>query len=1588
TVERHDNGYHVRLPWKEDTQDLPDNWAIAYNRLKSVLTKLKDEPSLLSQYHDTFKDQLSKGIIEEVNPKAPPDGDVVHYLAHQPVLTPHKDTTKLRVVFDGSAHFKNAPCLNDKLHQGPVILPSLIDMLARFRIGNIAIISDVEKAFLQVHLQAKDRDATRCLWIRDISAPLSEQNMVIYRFTRVTFGLKPSPFLLGATIHEHLSHAEDQEMADTIKNNVYVDNLLMTASTPDEALEHCEKARKLFAEINMNLREFRTNSSEVNDKLPKMILGKSITPKVLGILWNSDDDTMTISCRYPEKSRITKRTISEQVAAVYDPMGWITPLTLLPKLFLQQLWKHEYRWDEELSEDHQREWTYITAQVQGFTRNLPRRICDDSATTCLVAFSDASKNAMAACVYLVCEGSSALVIAKSKLPSIKDNPTIPKLEINALTMATRLVNTVFHAISSKVSISAIMIFSDSEIALSWLANPQPDQKAGVLVRNRTAEIRRIADDLKRTGPLVKFGYVKTDLNPADCATRGLTRDDLNEHLWWTGPDFLIKEQQAWPQCHELVAVKTHEDILPNLTPCVCAAAQVQQTEKEEPIDWTRHSSMSRAVSAFAYALRWLQRLTERVNPDLQSRLLERFPTLHTRYDDNFITVQERRDAMKILIRCHQSVHVANGINYSKDRLFPVTDHDGLIRCRGRLQQSDLSEAGKSPLLLGAKTPLAALVIREAYMPHHLATAHTMARVREEYWIPQLRRQVQKILRRCVPCQRMNNLPFRYPQLPDLPARRVTRSRPFQHVGIDYFGPLTIKAGESGTSKAYGIIITCTTTRLLHLETVSDMTTESLINALRRFFARRGVPETVTSDNAPYSLLGDQILHGSAEQVAQDTTLARTMAIKGILWKTITPYAPWQGAFYERLIKSVKHSLYKSLGKEIVSLERLHTLLVEIEGTLNTRPLTYQEELWEDQPVIRPIDFIQRDMVVTFPLEGLKDASEDPGYYPTEELLQLRTRKQAEYALRSSHELTERFWKIWREQYLGALREQHTRYLAGGRGSPQVPTVDTVVLIADPNLPRNTWKLGRITEVKSNHEGIVREVELVLPNRRVIRRPINLLVPLELDDTSHPEGQDIVDHTGEVPEQTVEVPEHTEELPQNDTPLLDVDTEPSNNVSERRYHLRNRPRPNYGQLNRGLIPTMLYLCCLANLCGTLSAQLVESPVRLDLAMASGSIQFTTKGILIETNQIDSYELCAEDFCVVRGNSPQKEMIHLPPEITLHVHTVHLKVSYQGKMKILDTQCPAIPFCDCVECWFCTANLFNPECNPRAVIITIAIILYGIVAILYTFCYVPVVVGLPIRVVFIIATTTLQIAGKLAYSCYRSMRKTVRQRADGRRSTTGFVPLILVILAVHLAQACQNVDVFEMRATTCVKSSDENETCTFDTTQMLKMNTFHRDACFRIQKQGTLLKEIRLEWIRLQLICDKQTDMFTRHTIQRVVDAKRCPRSGSCRGDKCADINTTAIIPELSQGNAFPGITYCVESCGGPGCGCFYISSGCLFYRIYATPVNNDTYEIFHCLRWSEEVVIRKTVAQPHQTVEEETVILQPTIPQEWEKCGNM
>ncbi|EYC41333.1 hypothetical protein Y032_0573g163 [Ancylostoma ceylanicum] len=232
TVIKQKDGYYVRLPWKEDHVELPDNWSIALRRLKATFQVHRHNQTFIQQYDEIFQEQIRKNILEEVR-EPQKRSKVSHYLPHHAVLTPKKTTTKMRVVFDASAHYKNKPSLNDVLHQGPLILPKIVGMILRFRIGRIAVMSDVEKAFLQVRVHEQDRDATRCLWVRDIKKPPEGDNIAVYRFTRVTFGLKSSPFLLAATIKFHVEHDEANKMiTEDIHNNLYVDNLFMTAETP------------------------------------------------------------------------------------------------------------------------------------------------------------------------------------------------------------------------------------------------------------------------------------------------------------------------------------------------------------------------------------------------------------------------------------------------------------------------------------------------------------------------------------------------------------------------------------------------------------------------------------------------------------------------------------------------------------------------------------------------------------------------------------------------------------------------------------------------------------------------------------------------------------------------------------------------------------------------------------------------------------------------------------------------------------------------------------------------------------------------------------------------------------------------------------------------------------------------------------------------------------------------------------------------------------------------------------------------------------------------------------------------------------
>lgn len=329
---------------------------------------------------------------------------------------------------------------------------------------------------------------------------------------------------------------------------------------------------------------------------------------------------------------------------------------------------------------------------------------------------------------------------------------------------------------------------------------------------------------------------------------------------------------------------------------------------------------------------------------------------------------------------------------------------------------------------------------------------------------------------------------------DVPAQRVQKARPSENFGLDFFDLPQIREGDT-FKKGYGCIFTCAVTRMIHLEVLRSMSVEDFLNALRRFFARRGIPNLIICDNAPTFSLSAQIL----DSAIKNSSLNDVLSNNTIQWKNINTYAPWQGGFYEMLIKSIKHALYKCIGRTKLSFDNLTTIITEIEATLNTRPLTYQESERDEFTCIRPIDFIQKNMEVTFPFENINNNKTDAEYHPSAELTSLETRRQAVEALQSSIKITERFWNIWRDQYLSSLREHHRMRLSQSRTSTTMPRKGAVVLISDPVLPRNDWKMARITDTKQSSDGVIREVELITSTRRKIRRPVNLVIPLELSE---------------------------------------------------------------------------------------------------------------------------------------------------------------------------------------------------------------------------------------------------------------------------------------------------------------------------------------------------------------------------------------------------------------------------------------------------------------------------------------------------------
>ena len=264
--------YEVELPWKVNHPAISSDYELCLARLKSLQRKMLREPEVIKEYNQIIEEQLNKGIVEKIPVEEANEKEVenVHYLPHHAVIRRDRETTKLRIVYDGSAKPpERHHSLNDCLETGPNFTPMLFDTLVKFRWHKIGLTADIEKAFLMVGINEADRDMLRFLWFEDPSKLNSE--IVQLRFTRLVFGLRPSPAILASTIRHHLNTQLSEEfkadLIEMLKNSLYVDDLVTGERSEAEALELYSKSRVIMQRGVFNLRKWRTNSRIVQETI-------------------------------------------------------------------------------------------------------------------------------------------------------------------------------------------------------------------------------------------------------------------------------------------------------------------------------------------------------------------------------------------------------------------------------------------------------------------------------------------------------------------------------------------------------------------------------------------------------------------------------------------------------------------------------------------------------------------------------------------------------------------------------------------------------------------------------------------------------------------------------------------------------------------------------------------------------------------------------------------------------------------------------------------------------------------------------------------------------------------------------------------------------------------------------------------------------------------------------------------------------------------------------------------------------------------------------------------------------------------------
>ncbi|KAI7812768.1 hypothetical protein IRJ41_008898 [Triplophysa rosa] len=985
--------------------------------LTRYATPLLRHPKLSEAYCMEMKKLQKAGYLAEISSQETEKSAESWYIPHH--IVEHSD--------------KNRISLNDQLLPGPILGPSLLGFLLRFRQHTVAVSGDVKGMFRQFHLLPQEKTILCFIW-RNMQRT---EEPKIYEWQVLPFGTTCSPccaiFALQQKAHD--SSDTNPMLEESVTRSFYVDNCLQSLETTEKARALVNGLRQLLLSGGFDLRQWASNKPEViehpqpearsqSSELWLSQKSQDLLEGTLGLRWNCLTDSLGYRSHRVESLPPTLRNIYKVLASQYDPLGYLIPFTTQAKVLIQDLWKHHVEWDEFIESDSLRNRWQTWQQELSHLQQLEIPRCyttsqeyDETCTRDLHIFCDASERAYGAVSYMRTEDRDgkvhiSFVLSRSRVAP-KKQMSIPRLELSAALTGAQI---------------AKLLQTELTIAIR-----QSDScRYKVFVGTRVAEIQSLTD-------IHSWRYVDSGNNPADDITRGKSLRELTSPCRWIhGPDFLHQSEAFWPTMP--VAKPDPDTELKKSTLCLhlCTRSDTNLPDINQFSTW---KDLVKATVVYLHGA---------AQPSAPES------------DEASIQFNS------ILFYLYSAFH---NVHWRPHEPRPRKPHPPKP-CRSNpvpfrdQQQTTEEQPGNQ---------LTKLLIKEYDANFlHPGPERVLAEFRRQYWILRGRAAIKKHQITCMDCQKWRAQPT-IPKMADLPPARLRLCKPpFYSTGMDCFGPFTL---------------------------LESLDTDAFLMSLRRFIARRGKPFEFFSNNGTNFVGGSRELkeaYGAMapklkehlahrpnvskidQSIAIDGLATTDLAEQKISFRFNPRSAPHFGGIWEREVKSVKQALKVILKERTVPETVLRTVLIEVEGIMNAKPLGYVSSDIADPDPITP----------SILLLGRHDSSLPQVIYDSSNLLGTRR-------WRYSQILADQFWTRFIHYYLPNLQERQKWQKDSNNLS-----IEQAVLIVDPQLPRALWPVGKVTRIFPGPDGLIRTVEVQVQNQ-TYRRPVARLIPLPklIDESS-------------------------------------------------------------------------------------------------------------------------------------------------------------------------------------------------------------------------------------------------------------------------------------------------------------------------------------------------------------------------------------------------------------------------------------------------------------------------------------------------------